>query len=390
MGPDLEHAIDGLRDYLDRIGFQQLYKFLVSAAQYMIAPSIVSHRSAGDTAAFFDTRLGGRPELALAQCLLYGRSATPGELAGDLPLAEALLSAGLLRVADSGAFLPADRQLIAAFGLNLLIDRRIHFGGEIHQIYIGPDSYWMMYYVDAARISRDARVVDLCTGTGISALYLSLFSDNALATDIADEPLALAAINRRLNARDAVLEIRREYLADTLDGRERIDVLTCNPPFVAFPPGIDGTLYAQGTQADGLGYMRDIVERLPDVLTASGSAYLVADLPGDRSGAHFVRELESYARAGRLAIDVYIDSITAATAQVKALSPYLQRLNPGMTVDEIAEQFTAFQREVLRADRYYLTTVRLAAGAPDPGVRILNRFEQAVPGSEAAWRTLLG
>jgi methylase of polypeptide subunit release factors len=390
MSPQLAATVDALRDYLDRVGFQQVYKFLVSVAQYMVAPSLVSQRSAGDTARFFDVRLGDRHELALAKCLLYGRPAGPGELAGELPLAEALLAHGLLSHDHSGAFVPTTRQLIAAFGLNLLIDRRIHFGGDIHQVYIGPDSFWMMYYVDTARIGRNARAVDLCTGTGISALYLSFFTDTVLATDIADEPLALSAINRRLNGRESALDIRREYLADTLDGRERIDVLTCNPPFVAFPPGIDGTLYAQGTDTDGLGYMREIVARLPDVLNPGGSAYLVADLPGDASGPHFLRELDTSSRTGGLAIDAYIDGITAASAQVKALSPYLQRLNPALTVEAIAHQFTDFQRSALRADRYYLTTLRLTKGLGTSGLRVLNRFSQASSESGSTWRKILG
>lgn len=390
MSPQLADAIDGLQRYLDRVGFQQVYKFLVSASQYMVAPSIVSRGSAADTARFFDLKLAGRDELLLAQCLLYGRPAKAAELGEYLPLAEALAGVGLLRwIDDAAGFVPTDRQLIAAFGLNLLIDRRIHFGNEMHQVYIGPDSYWMIYYIDSARIGRSARAVDLCTGTGISALYLALFSDNVLATDIAPEPLALVEINRRLNGLDSRLEIRNELLADTLDGRERIDVLTCNPPFIAFPPGIDGTLYAQGTEADGLGYMRDIVGRLPDVLSSDGSAWLVADLPGDLRGPHFVGDLERLAASGHLAIDVYIDSIVAAPVQVEALSPYLHRLNPEHSVADIATAFTAFQRDVLKAERYYLTTVHARRGAASPGVRVLNRFDMAAASNDTAWRRLI-
>lgn len=392
MTRELESAADALRGYLDRIGFRQIYKFIAGVNLYAVTPALVTRTTAGNAARFFEEVLAGAPELELVQCLLFGRPAERSAL-GDAEkrVADALVAAGLL--GDEGGLITAGRyQLLSAFGLYLLIDRRIHFGHEVHEVYIGPDSYWMLYYVDAAALLRGHRALDLCSGTGIGALYLSLFSDHVTATDIGAAPLALIALNRRLNRREEQIEIRTEDLRDTLCGRERFDVLTCNPPFVAFPPGLEGSLYAQGTDLDGLGYMRLLVERSSAVLNPGGSAYLVADLVGDGRGPHFVEELEAFAAAGDLAIDVYIDNFIEAGEQIEPLSAYLQLLNRGRDRAEIAAELEEFQRDTLRAERYYLSTLRVRTAAAHPGVRVMRRFDVPRPPAPAAgeaWPSLL-
>lgn len=204
MTPRVCSAIDGLRDYLDRVGLRQIYKFIVTVNLYGVTPALVTRATASSIHRFFDEVLGNPAELALLQCLMTD---------GDRARADALVAADLLRVSPDGREITgAERQLISAFGVDLFIDRRIHFGSDLHEVYIGPDSYLMLYYVDVAGIRRSHRAVDLCTGSGVAALYLSLFSDNVLATDIGEVPLALAEINRRLNRREATVEIRREDL----------------------------------------------------------------------------------------------------------------------------------------------------------------------------------
>jgi methylase of polypeptide subunit release factors len=392
LTPKLATAVDALRGYLDRIGFSQIFKFVAGMNQYTVTPSLVTSQTAGDWTRFFDTVLGRERELSLAQCLMSGRPASRSALSeAEKPVADALVEANLLRPGSDGdAIESAGTQLISAFGADLLIDRRIHFGGGgLHDVYIGPDSYWMLYYIDVNAIRRDHRAVDLCTGTGIAALYLSLFSDHVLATDIGDAPLVMADINRRLNRREATVEIRRQDLRETVDGPDRFDVLTCNPPFVAFPPGYDGTLYAHGTGADGLGYIRMIVERLPSILAPGSSAYLVADLVGDRRRPHFVAELEEYAASGSMTIDVYIDNVIPASLQVPVLSAHLESLNLGSNRVQIAAEFTAFQRDTLRAERYYMSTLRLRTASPNPGVRVMQRCAPVAEAKTDPWTKLL-
>lgn len=390
MSPETALAIDLLRDYLDRVGFQQLYKFIVGMNLYGAAPSMIARNTAAEVAKFFDTVLPERKDLRLLQCLMMGRDVAVANLTdGESAVFEAMLAAGLIEAREEGRIASAGEfQLISAFGMDLLIDRRIHFGGDMHQVYIGPDSYALLYYVETLGLQRQHRVVDLCTGSGIGALYLSTFSEYVLATDIGSAPLRLVQLNRRLNRREERVEIREQDLRLTLDGREKFDLLVCNPPFVAFPQGVNATLYSQGPDVDGLGYMRIIIESLPSVLNPGGCAYLVADMVGDKSGPYFLQELEKYAAAEALEVDVYIDHRIDAELQVDPLSQYLERINPGRHREEIATQFRDFQRETLRAERYYMSTVRLKAGGGEPGVRVMRRY--ALPKKcEETWPMLL-
>lgn len=382
-------GVDALREYLRRISFRQVYKYIAGCNHYSLLPSVINHASAGNVEDFFDTVLAGAPGLELLQCLLTGRAADRGRLSDeDKATADLLAGAELLR-AEEGHLLPASLQLISAYGSDLLVDRRIHFPtGSLHEVYVGFDSYLMLYYVDLAELRREQRAVDLCTGSGIAALYLSQRCDRVLATDIGPVPLRLVQINRRLNGKDETITVHDQPLDETLEGGQRFDVLTCNPPFVAYPPGVGATLYSQGTEIDGLGYMRTILDRLPEVLTPGGTAYLVADLVGDLHAPHFVHELRERARADGLGIDVYVDSVLSAEDQVPAFTAHMAAANPQRDRQELAAELRRFQREELRAERYYLSTVRVQTDRR-PALRLFRRYGLPKPAKGETWPDIL-
>lgn len=82
------------------------------------------------------------------------------------------------------------------------------------------------------------RVVDVCTGSGNVALAIAqhVSSANVFGADLSDSAVALA----RRNAQHLGLEKRAEFRAgdllapfDTAEFHEQVDVLTCNPPYIA-------------------------------------------------------------------------------------------------------------------------------------------------------------
>lgn len=381
---------DVLRSYLDHAGFSGIYKFVAGANLYALLPSVVTPASVPRIAGFFDDVLADDPDAALLRPLIIGQPVPRDSLdARQRTVADALIAGGILTEHD-GRIGPTTFQLISAFGRDLLIDRRIHFGGGIHDIYIGFDSYAMLHAIDQNRLHRrGTRALDLCTGSGISALYMAGFCPDVVATDIGPAPLALSCFNRRLNGLDDRVEIREQRLEDTLAGDERFDVLTCNPPFVAYPPGLAGTLYSKGPDLDGQGYMRRLIEALPRVLTPGGAAYLVTDLVGDAARPHFMAELEVYAADLGLQIDVFIDNRIAAEVQVEPMAHYLHGLNPEIGLDELRHRFRAFQAEDLRATHYHMSTIRLITDAPAPRLRMLRRFPAVQTQAEPAWPRLL-
>ncbi|MEM7506493.1 MAG: methyltransferase [Pseudomonadota bacterium] len=382
-------AADSLRRYLRDVGFAQIYKYVVGSSLYAVHPAVIGSTTAANITEFFDEVLAEDPSVTLLRALMGDEAVAWDRLdpaqrqtAGDL------LAAGFLAEAD-GRIGPSRYQLISAFGRNLLIDRRIHFGGGVHEVYIGFDSYAMLNYVDPGTLKGTGKALDLCTGSGVAALYLSLFCQHTVATDIGTAPLALSRFNRRLNGCEDGIEIRDQPLDRTLTSGERFDVLTCNPPFVAYPPDLRATLYSQGTDLDGQGYMRDIIEALPTILTESGSAFIVADLIGNQAGPYFEGELEAYAARLELSIDLYIDNTIEAEVQVPPMSHYLARLNPSFSVEEMADVFRRFQQQTLRASHYHMTTMRLTTGAKSPHVRLFRRYALRRPEPVPKWRQIL-
>lgn len=101
---------------------------------------------------------------------------------------------------------------------------------------LGGDSYALAYLAPAPRAG--ARVLDLCTGSGVHAiLALRGGADRAIATDVNPRALAFARFNAALNGVAARLEVRRGDLWDAVREGERFDLVLANPPFVPSPHG---------------------------------------------------------------------------------------------------------------------------------------------------------
>ncbi|MDD4869911.1 MAG: methyltransferase [Kiritimatiellae bacterium] len=264
----------------------------------------------------------------------------------------------------------------------LLVDIRIHFHQlGVHEVYIGPDSTFLLYYIPMEKIRPGHRILDMCTGTGVIGVCLSRFSDHVLSTDIGDAPLRLAPLNRILNGKENSIEIRREDLRETMTRDDKFDLITCNPPFVATPPEFVSPLYALGTGSDGLDYLRLLVERSVPKLNPGGEACYVADLVGDGDQPYFVHELEHYAQKLGAAIDVFIDHRINRQDQIQPISSFLHCLNPDVPREKIVMRVTDYLEKDLKADFYYLSTLRIRPMLVGYGVRVFNRYRK----HELAW-----
>lgn len=376
--PAREAAVDDavrlLKRHLDEIGYHGIYKYLASANYYSSSPSIFNGARPRSLDAFQRQIHDGPSDWTLAMCLSTGASFRPEDLTPPTrAVAEALADAGLFTqngdTLDQGPY-----QLISVFDRYLFIDSRIHFGGDrLHEVYIGPDSLLLLYYMPVEEIRPDHRILDLCTGTGVIGLGLSRFSEHVVSTDIAPPALRLARINRALNGLEARITLLAENLRDTLDSPERFHLIACNPPYVAAPTELPTPLYAQGPDVDGLGYLRLLLDRVPAKLTPDGQAMFVVDLIGDTHRPYYFEELERIAKEQDLFVEAFIDNKLKADDQIPAYKFLYARLSHGLTPEEVERRVRSFVFDELKASYYYMTTLRVRRRKPS-GLRVLDRY----------------
>ena len=183
--------------------------------------------------------------------------------------------------------------------LNAMLERRA--GGEPVQYVLGSADFMGLKFqvspavliprqdtetlVEAALVDLQERpgspaVLDLCTGSGCVGLSLASLAPNARVTlsDVSREALEIARRNAR--ALGVRAELRHGDLFAAV-GRERFDVIACNPPYI--PAGELEQLQKEVRREprlaldggpDGLDFYRRIAERLPEHLNEGGAIYL--------------------------------------------------------------------------------------------------------------------
>ena len=365
-------VILALKAYLDDLGFAGLYKYLVTARQYHWNPSFMSRSNLSFLNSLPSLKGEGFPDWTLARCLTAHQICDISDLTpSERELAGSLAGLGMVKVAE-GQLHPGDFQLVCVADRYLLLDAGIHFPlRRDHEIYLGSDSLLLIEYLGTAR--RVGKALDLCCGTGVIGLAMARVADAVVSTDISPAALALSRVNAALNSLEERIEIRDESLGASLSSGERYDLVACNPPFVRLPSEFNPPLFAAGTGADGLDYMRQLLNKVPSMLNPGGEAVFVADLPGDGREPHFFGELENMARSQGLRIDAYVDSRIDATYQVGTLTDYFAGLNPDIRKEDIQNRLNRLIRDELRATQYYLTNLRIRK-FPVGELRRLNRY----------------
>ena len=136
-------------------------------------------------------------------------------------LSESLSDIGLLRrnLADRDMLLPGELQLLSVGNRYLLSDTALLFGvGRVHEIYLGPDTLLLLYYLGFLPGGRRGRkALDLCSGSGIVGLVLTDFADEVTVTDISPAALSLIAVNVALNHAERHIFVKEENVTDTLN-----------------------------------------------------------------------------------------------------------------------------------------------------------------------------
>jgi HemK-related putative methylase len=141
--------------------------------------------------------------------------------------------------------------------------------------------------LDANRVNRDSRVLDMGTGSGVCAVFAAKHAARVIAVDINPVAVRCAGINAVLNHVEDRIDVRQGDLFAAVPG-EQFDLILFNPPFLRGTPRDD---------RDRAWRSSDIAERftagLRDGLKPAGYALVLLSTFGD--AGHF---LEQFYRAG--------------------------------------------------------------------------------------------
>ncbi len=224
-------------------------------------------------------------QVLLTRLFLLAEDLEPAEVAAALPAlgVEGAQTLGLIGPAESGR-------------LAALLDLRPHTA-EVPGV--APQDWWVLSDLSPIQTGRPPRedhvlgiaqattnllrltvrqpvesALDLGTGSGILALYLSLHAERVVATDISQRAAAFTRFNAALNGRD--IDVRVGSLFEPVAG-ERFDLITSNPPFVISPSSTKTRLEYRDSGWRGDGLIPRIIRDSVGHLTTGGLLQMLAN-----------------------------------------------------------------------------------------------------------------
>ncbi len=196
-------------------------------------------------------------------------------------------------------------------------------GGVLH-----PDSVYPAL-TDAARgflrdlpdprsISPEARVLDLCAGTGVAGLLLAPRALEVVMADLTERCARFAHFNAALNGMENV-RVARGDLWEAVGG-ERFDLVVAHPPY---RPASNDRYIFRDAGPDGERLLRGVVSGAPAHLNPGGLLY-VRGTAVDREGAPVEARLRGLLGEAHEEFDVF-----AAVSAVHTPEAYLARAAEG-------------------------------------------------------------
>lgn len=160
-------------------------------------------------------------------------------------------------------------------GLYVATDHRYLLGeekemAEMPVMYIGLDSRGLVH---AAPRKPCARLLDLCTGSGVQALSGSRYATRAVGVDLNPRAVRFARFNAQLNGITNVRFLLSD-LYQELEG-ETYDIILANPPFVPSP---HGNLHYRDGGRSGEAVLARVISQADRYMGPEAQLHIVADL----------------------------------------------------------------------------------------------------------------
>jgi release factor glutamine methyltransferase len=142
------------------------------------------------------------------------------------------------------------------------------------------------FFCQNLNVKKGDKVLDLCTGSGILALFAADKASKVIATDISPRAIAFSKINIELNNLSDKIEVRQGNLFEPVKN-EKFDLIITNPPFEPTPEGSIDYLYSDGGEK-GTKFIELILLNIREYLNQNGRFQMIAYIPDSQ-----VRQIKS-------------------------------------------------------------------------------------------------
>jgi HemK-related putative methylase len=130
------------------------------------------------------------------------------------------------------------------------------------------------FLVEHMDVPAGGTVLDLCTGSGVLAVFAAQKARDVVGIDINPRAIEFAKLNSQLNGLDHKIEWIVGDLFEPVKAR-RFDAILANPPFEPTQIGRPNYLHSDGGE-DGLTVIRKIILQVPEYLEEHGSFQMMA------------------------------------------------------------------------------------------------------------------
>jgi|ERR1700729_1946846 len=139
------------------------------------------------------------------------------------------------------------------------------------EVYFGDDSLALMWHLVPM---EGAKVLDVCSGSGIQALQSLSYAREVHAVEINPRARSILVINSYINGVGAKIKVYGGSLFESVPSGETYDLIQANPPLVPFPNDVSYPFVGHGG-TDGLAITRRILEELPVRLSPKGLGQII-------------------------------------------------------------------------------------------------------------------
>lgn len=276
-----------------------------------------------------------------------------------------LLELGLLELEGTMRIRTANYSVVSFLGRYFVVTLNPYYPGSRDpdaSIYIGPDSLTLAAYLAGlGRPNTWTRALDLCTGSGIQAIFLAATTTEVIAVELNEQAVHAARFNALLNGVAERIHVYQGNLYEPVPAG-LYDVIVSNPPFIPVPPQVRFAMCGHGGE-DGLVVLRPLLEGIPSRLAENGQAIIYAEGVGDAQGPFVRNVLQKLAGEAKLDISILLVSRLSAKGSLVLKAFQLSKLKRPSS--ELAQWRELYERLGTTHLYNYILHIRRGRGSVD-------------------------